>query len=512
MAGLAGSFITLGANTLTTGGNNNTTSFSGTTSGAGGITKAGTGTFSTLGLANTGVNTVNAGTLNTNGAVAGSVVVNNGGIFSGNANIAGNLTVNAGGQLRPGNSPGITTVVGNYIGGGSIQVEVQFNNAGAPVNGTTHDFLNITGNVSNITTLNVVDFAPSGTPVATTGNGIEVVRVGGTTAANSFVLSGPVIRAGFEYLLAYRPNYSGALDGYFLQSASIQQVSLNAAILAAGRAGKGTCDTARGGRGGHPGLGGSTGTAWADASDGSFESNASNGLAFDADSSCYRAGVSAQDGNVVFGLSGGIGQTEADVYLAQGTATMDGDTTRIEGHVSYLRGGFFANASLGYMATDWAITRAAGAGVLGATVDGLIADAGVGYQTGLFGPASLTLLAEVNYDGTACGSDCLVVGAVETVSNWSAGVQARLDASFANGRIRPHLGIGFSSDLDGGHSVSFGGATTTVDALSGLVHADLGVEARVWKSLALYANGRWTDGLDSDSSATQARVGAKVSW
>ena len=192
--------------------------------------------MSTGNLGHLGLTTVSAGTLNVNGTIADSVVINGGATLSGNTTIAGSLTLNAGGTLAPGNSPGTTVVGGAFIGGGTILTEVQFNNASAPVNGTTHDFLSIGGNVSRTTLLNVVPFAPSGSPAATTGLGVELVRAGGTTTAGAFQLAAPLVFGSIEYTLNYLPNYSGALDGYFLQSRASASMHGKSALLAAGQA------------------------------------------------------------------------------------------------------------------------------------------------------------------------------------------------------------------------------------------------------------------------------------
>jgi fibronectin-binding autotransporter adhesin len=64
LAGVAGSFVSLGTGNLTTGGNNSSTSFAGAITGTGGIIKTGSGTFTVSGV-NTysGGTTVNAGKL-----------------------------------------------------------------------------------------------------------------------------------------------------------------------------------------------------------------------------------------------------------------------------------------------------------------------------------------------------------------------------------------------------------------------------------------------------------------
>jgi autotransporter-associated beta strand protein len=210
--------LALTTKTLITGGNNTSTSWSGTIFGGltSGLQKTGTGTLSVSGDMNQESTTVAAGELNFNGTATGNIAVNAGARLSGTNTINGNL-INLG-TLASGNSPGTTTVLGNYTGGGVLDVEVQFNNVGAPVNGTTHDFLNIAGNVlGSPTAINLLTFAPSGSPAATVGNGIQLVRVGGTTSAADFTMSSYLLGSYF-YDLAYIANYSGSDDGFFLQS------------------------------------------------------------------------------------------------------------------------------------------------------------------------------------------------------------------------------------------------------------------------------------------------------
>jgi fibronectin-binding autotransporter adhesin len=212
--------VQLGSNALTTGGNNTNTTYSGTFAGTSTsqLIKTGSGTFSITSLGHAGQTIINGGELNFNGTAAGSVTVNDGGRLSGNSTINGNLTLNSGGVLATGNSPGITNVLGNFAGGGALDVEVQFNNVAAPDNGTTHDFLNIAGNVTGgTTTINLLTFAPSGLPAATVGDGVELVRVGGTSNVEDFFME-EYLLGDYFYNLVYLANYEGSRDSFFLQS------------------------------------------------------------------------------------------------------------------------------------------------------------------------------------------------------------------------------------------------------------------------------------------------------
>ena len=133
--------VGFGAGVLTTGGDNTSTTFAGVASGSGGLTKAGTGTFTLTGSNTyTGTTTVNAGTLSVNGAIAGPVTVNSGATLGGTGTI-GSTTVNNGGVFAPGNSIGTITVNGNLVlGAGSIyRVEL------SP---TSSDRTNVTGSAT----------------------------------------------------------------------------------------------------------------------------------------------------------------------------------------------------------------------------------------------------------------------------------------------------------------------------------------------------------------------------
>ena len=99
--------------------------YSGVMSGAGTLSKLGAGelTLSGASQAFSGATTVDAGTLVLDGSVGGNVIVN-GARLEGVGTVGGNLTVNAAGTFAPGNSIGTTTVGGDYVLDGTLEIEV----------------------------------------------------------------------------------------------------------------------------------------------------------------------------------------------------------------------------------------------------------------------------------------------------------------------------------------------------------------------------------------------------
>jgi hypothetical protein len=449
---------------------------------------------------------IQGGTVATPYVISGDATLQNGGTLAGNFNIAGIVT-SSGGNIAPGNSPGVGTV-GGLAGTSTITSEVIFNSANAPVNGTTHDFLNVTGNVSGTHTIAVVPFAPSTTPVATTGNGIELVRVGGTVSASNFVLSGPVVQGAYQYFLNYLPNFSGTQDGFFLQSGVREELWGHAAALSAGRAMLSHCH--RGDeRGIEQGQTGS-GRGWVKYVTGNLETGADTGIETDQDYNCTVGGIDfASDGEVRLGVSGGFGDTSVDVTTPGGIAELDGDQTVIEGYASYQGARSFMNLTAGYATTDWSFDGPTFA-PRSATVDGLIGSFQVGMRWALGTDWRVGLSGEINYDGTSCDSSCFLAGVTETASEWQGGVSLRIDGT--NPSFKPFVALSYSGDLDGGNEVSLGTARIVTETASNLFGARAGFDARVSGDIGIFANVGMTEGLDADVSGYDGQAGLKVYW
>lgn len=116
---------------------------SGSISGAGQLWKQGAGTLTITGLTNTqtGNTNVSGGTLVINGITTSAVNVYRGATLKGSGRFAALRNF---GTFAPGNSPGITTIAGNYNEFGTLQIEID-GLAGAGVNPNGHDRVDVGG-------------------------------------------------------------------------------------------------------------------------------------------------------------------------------------------------------------------------------------------------------------------------------------------------------------------------------------------------------------------------------
>ncbi|MGN6651974.1 autotransporter outer membrane beta-barrel domain-containing protein [Trinickia sp.] len=116
---------------------------------------------------------------------------------TGTLRIGGSLTNNGVLQLAAanGNAGNVLQVAGNYGGNGQLVLNTVLNQGGAA---SQTDQLIVGGNASGST---AITLNRSGSGAQTVGDGIQVVRVGGTSAANSFRLAGPIQAGAYQYLL-----------------------------------------------------------------------------------------------------------------------------------------------------------------------------------------------------------------------------------------------------------------------------------------------------------------------
>jgi autotransporter-associated beta strand protein len=520
--------VELNANTLTLGGGSaNSVVFNGVITGAGGVVKDGayTQTFNNN-QDYQGSTTIDGGTLLVNGTLRDAVIVNSGATFGGNASIIenDNLFSNSG-NVSPGNSPGTINVAGDYITSGAptLTVDVFANQVNAPVNGTTHDFFSVGDDVIGVDTRILLDFSlNSGAPVATTGNGIEIVRVGDVSQTDDFFLStavqtGPQGLAngfigGFQYLVnALQGSGPGGSDQFFLRTVVREELVANATILAAGR--QVSRDCFRGPEHTQNGENKGKTRAWVNGRYGTFESDASNGADFDSDYTCVTGGVDTQVGDgFTLGLRGGYATQDVDLTVVQGVANLHGDTWTFEAALSYANNeGYYSGMTFGYRSTDWEYRHAlASGGTSSADVDGVVGSLHAGYRNNLGGNATLGLEGAVLYDATDCDANCILAGTVEDTSDWEARIAARYDAVW--GAVQPYALLSVSHNFGDGQTVSFGNAISEVDTASALLGLNLGLSADVGEGWALSAEVATTQGLDSEVAGYQGTLGLRKTW
>lgn len=555
---------------LTTGGNGNSTVFTGLIAGAGGLTKVGSGTME-LNSDNSfsGPLSVSGGVLEIGhaGAIdqASSVTISNGSTLSGetaytiigpvtitttsptptptrltgNATINGNVSSNGG--LQPGNTsipPGGTvenpgqdmgaiTINGNYTSTGTsayVGFFIDIDAATAPglynpvtqINGTpgtTHDFLTINGDITgtNSTMFSLASFNSAAVGAPTTGNGIQVIRVTGASAATNFY-QGSAMNAGpYQYLLKHVANYSGSDDGFFLQSAARDEIVAHAALLSAGQEIVRNCY--------HDGQripdspkGATYGRAWVGYRQGSTDFGADTGIESNVDFSCTTGGMDWRMGNGWFGgISGGFGDTEGNILTPAGVGSYMGTGRAAEVFASFTSEALFINLSAGYNAMNYTYN---GALLFPITADtqGLLATAETGVALDLDAIA-VKLIGAVSYDGTSCSDTCLGMAVSEETGLIEAKGTVRIDGVAHGGSVRPWLAASFSEVLsDGINTVSLGAVSVSHDTSGQRLSLDAGLQAYLDQNFALYLDGGYHESLSTDVSGYKAGIGLKMYW
>jgi autotransporter-associated beta strand protein len=570
LAGVAGSSVTLGGTgILTAGGNGTNTTFAGVMSGTGGFTKTGSGTMILSGANTfTGALSVTGGvleignadaistasgvtiadsTLSSKGAFAnytinGPVTITTSTALSrltGNAVINGNLRTNGGLQPghtsvptwptgttgdNPGQDMGQITINGNYEATGGFAYVGMFIDIDAALavvnpnsNGTnavTHDFLTINGNMvgTQSTKFSVASFDEVPVGGSTTGNGIQVIRITGTSAnaGNEFFQGNALVAGPHQYLLRYVANYSGGDDGYFLQSTARDELVAHAGLLSAGQSLIRGCfrddqripDSPKGA---------TYGRAWFGYRQGNASFGADTGVEQDQDFSCSTGGMDWRMGHGWFGgVSGGFGSSNSDITVPSGVADLDGDARVIEAYAAFTSSAFFLNLSAGYADMDWALLGRLGSAET--TSSGFIGSAQAGIGLGLE-PLAVKLIGMVSYDGTNCGDDCFGIASTEDTGLIEAKGALRFDGVTWGGSIRPWAQVAYSTILsDGVNTVSAGPYTIVSDTNDELLTFDAGLQSYLDENLAIYLDGGYNESLSKDISGYRASIGAKLYW
>lgn len=564
LSGVAGSFVTLGGTgVLTAGGTGANTTFAGVMSGSGGFTKTGGGKM-ILSNANTfgGALSVTGGVLeigNANAiALAGSVTIADAALSSkgvasytiggpvtitttnqisrltGNAIINNNVSSNGG--LQPGNTSvptwptgttaenvgqdmGQITITGNYQATGSFAyvgmfVDIDASLAAGGVAGIDKDFLtlnNVLG--TQPTKFSVASFDQVPVGGATTGNGIQVINITGTSAnaGNDFYQGNALTAGAYQYLLRYVANHSGTDDGYFLQSAARDELTAHSALLSASQQLVRGCfrndqrvpDSPKNA---------TYGRAWFGYHQGATEYGADTGIELDLDYSCTNGGMDWRMGYGWFGgVAGGFGSANGDVVAPAGVGSLDGSSRVIEAYAAFTSSSFFVNLSAGYADTDWDFTGAISAAQQ-TSVSGFIASAQAGLALDLE-IVAVKLIGAVSYDDQSCGEDCFGFAVTEDTGLIEAKGTVRFDGVTWGGSIRPWAAVSLSDVLsDGVNTVSAGPFTTSAATNEQLLSIDGGLQTYLDENFALFLDGSYQEGLSNDITGYKGGVGLKLYW
>lgn len=503
-------------------------------SGGGQLTSQGTPNYTVNGPV-----TITAGPANaTPSRLTGNAIINgdvssNGGLQPGNTSLVGSTE-------NPGQDMGSIQINGNYAATGSrayvgmfididaalavntaagTNIVTQTGNFISPAAngtaGTTHDFLNIRDNITpgaSPTTFALASFTAAPVGGATSGNGIQVIRIGGTNSGNDFKQGSALNAGAYQYLLKYVANYNLAGDdGYFLQSATRDELFAHAAILSAGQAAIRHCfrddqrvpDSPKGA---------TYGRAWIGYRQGSTSFGPDTGIDASEDFSCTTGGMDWRMGaGWIGGVSGGFGDASGDLTTPAGVGAFTGNLRVIEAYAAFTSSAFFLNLSGGYTDMDW-IYSGALLGATRASTGGFIGSAQAGIGLGVE-PIAMKLMGSVNYDGTDCGESCFGLASTEETGLIEAKASLRFDGITWGGSVRPWAQVSYSTVLsDGINKVAMGAVSVTADTNDELLSIDAGMQSYLDQNLALFLDGGYHESLQKDITGYRAGLGLKLYW
>jgi hypothetical protein len=213
-----------GAGTVTFGGANTYTGATTVTSGTFALASAGslastqlnvsTGATFNVSAVSGGYQVGNGVTLTNNGTVTGSFTVGNGGTLKGTGTVTGNLTVASGGNVAPGNSPGVTTVNGNFDlqSGSTFNVEL----AGTSP-GVEYDQLFANGTVTLAGALNLTaSFTPTNGDLffILVNDGADAISgtFTGLNEGSTFTVGGQDYQITYQANFETTPSFTGGND------------------------------------------------------------------------------------------------------------------------------------------------------------------------------------------------------------------------------------------------------------------------------------------------------------
>ncbi|ARP83061.1 hypothetical protein CAL12_21065 [Bordetella genomosp. 8] len=506
LAGVAGSTVALGGNTLTVNGADDTV-FDGVISGTGGLIKDGAGTL-IVNAVNTygGGTSVMGGTFEVGDAdhpgasILGDVSIGGAGTLRGHGTIAGNVVSN--GTVRPGGSIGTLTVTGNYTQSpsGTLFIDVSPSSASQ---------LKVGGNASLAGTLNVL-YGP-GTYSAASYRILDAGSVSGqfssitgntpagfvqdvqTQAAGATLALSPQVTGGTVVVAPTNATIFGAIG-----SAAIREGQrVNEALLS--RLGQACADAAAAADCARPGQ-----QAWAQVVSNTAHVRGNDEAPSYKDSHYgFLAGVDRQAGAWTVGVAGGYSHVDVSEDEASGKI----DTVRLAGYGSRRVGPVDVAATVG-VAYDFLNSRRSFPGLNSArgNTDGQEITAGLQASLPMAtGPVIVTPRMGLRYqyfhadsfDETGAGSQNLDVRG-QDISSLQPYAQLSVGLPFHTSADKPALveaRVGYAYEtLDAGRNVNASASDGTRFSLPGvapsrgMLSAGLGVTLPVGKSVDVSAS------------------------
>ena len=338
--------------------------------------------------------------------------------------LTGDLSNNGTLTMVDGMTDDLVAVGGNYSGNGILAIDANLDTGAS-------DQMIIVGDVTGGTTTVNVNDTGSGVGFLTTGDGIQIITVGGTAAPGSFVLGSPSQVGAFDYSVGQGANGSFFIQSTFQSSVPMLEVYgqtlLGLTDLQSHRQRTGIRHNPLLDNGSTSNLDGRghTGGIWGQIEGSNLEQvlgTSTTGSSFDQDVWKARLGAdvalsSSDESRLVLGVGGHIGGATTDVASPFGSAgRIDTDTSGFNlGLTWYHASGFYADLQGGVNFYDSDLDE--GPATIAATgVDstGYMAGFELGYsaQVGdgwMITPQVQLEHARVDYDGFAVASSTTAV-------------------------------------------------------------------------------------------------------
>ncbi len=396
-------------------------------------------------------------------------------------------------------------------GNGALTLGVGLDTASQPEHGQLRSLLDIAGNAVGDTLVTINTALQSANPSATSGQGIRLITVAGTSTADSFRLANRVVEGGFEYILERSANLGGPGATFFLRSVPREELVANTVALAVNRATLQALSFFDQGADAAEGLGTRL-RAWITAHGQTTRAAGDAGARFNDDMIGVTAGVDTGfTSNIRVGIKGGWGENSVDLKMPQGNGKLDGTTYVAQLYAQFISGPLMLDASAGYASTDWDFRTVAGVRI-SESIDGIIAAIGAAYRFEFPEPVSLTVAANLLYDGTSCGDGCFLGGIQEKTSDWFGRLSAKLESKAFGDEFRPYLSVSLTDDFGGGQKALFGQGAAKVNAQGAVFGLNAGLNVAVAPNAAFFAEAGLTRSLEADVDGYRAQAGFRVTW